>query len=79
MDIYVVMCSTDDDTSIISIHENLDTANEYARRSIGDTWRVQDGYPFNTVTRSDGTKAYTMSWGFSSSCDYYVDKRTLQK
>jgi hypothetical protein len=69
MKVYIVFCSTrDEDNNVVKIFTDLDAANSYAKRSIRDDWRVQDGYEYQSVTRSDGTKCYTLE---SKSYDIY--------
>lgn len=75
MKVYIVYYFNDDyDTKEISVvMTDLDKANDYAKRSMSDDWRVQDGYPYETKIRSDGkTMLYKMTDDNGYSWGYYV-------
>lgn len=74
MFIYIVYKETTDDNYVVSTHRKLDNANDYAKREISDTWRVQDGFQYVANTRDNGTKSYSLEPYYT----YYVEQIELK-
>jgi hypothetical protein len=79
MTIYIVSSDYDDvGVTILKVFTDLNKANDYAKRSIFDTWRVQDGFIFDRIERSDGTFAYHLSYE-NGEYVYFVEKFEVEE
>jgi hypothetical protein len=79
MTIYIVSSDYSDlDVNILKVFTDLDKANDYAKRSIFDTWRVQDGCIFDSIERNDGTFAYRLNHE-NGEYVYFVEKYEVEE